>query len=202
MDHAYQGDLLFFRDAYPPGCPTHDAMPYAFKPFAFDYARQRGYEIILWVDCSFWATQNVMPCLWRTKEVGHLMVDSGWAVGQWCSDVALATLGTDRESIMTMPMYSAGFTGLDVTNPRSAEFLDLWLSLAKDGITFRGDWTNANKEVSDDDRVLGHRHDMTAASFLACKLGMSYEPNAHYFSYAGVDDSFDASKVYFLARGM
>ena len=33
--HGYAGDFLFYRDEYPPNCPSHADNPYAFKIAAF-----------------------------------------------------------------------------------------------------------------------------------------------------------------------
>ena len=79
----------------------------------------------------------------------------------------------------------ANVMGLDLSDERAVKFIQQYYEKANDGITFKGAWTNKNFEVSKDKRVLGHRHDQTAASVIAWKLGMrnwltnwvSYEPN-------------------------
>jgi hypothetical protein len=47
-----------------------------------------------------------------------------------------------------------------------------------------GSWTNQNKKVSNDPRCLGHRHDQSVGSILACQLGMEHIiPHETYFQY-------------------
>jgi hypothetical protein len=46
--NGFAGDLLLYKNAYPPNCPSHEESPYSFKIYAFREAIKLGYRQILW----------------------------------------------------------------------------------------------------------------------------------------------------------
>ncbi len=170
---GFSGTKMFWRDSFPAG-KTHAAIPYGFKPFAFDEARKAGFKKVLWMDAAELVEKSVQPIFDHIERVSYFLMNNvGFNNGEWCSDAALKTLNLDREESFKMPHLMACVMGFDFENIVCNEFLDRWLALANDGKTFIGKHTNANGEVSKDKRVRGHRHDQTAASALSLKLGMN-----------------------------
>lgn len=152
--------------------PLHTQIPYAFKPFAMDWLKQKGYDLILWLDASMYAVKN-LEVIWQIIELdGYLMEESGHHLGRWCNDRALRNMGITREQAMKIYLYSAGMTGLNMNNEKAVKFLEDWLNFAKDGETFVGKHED-------------HRHDMSVASFLAHKYDMKYQTGGTYLSYIG-----------------
>jgi len=182
---GYDGDFLFFNGEHELSCPRHSESPYAFKAYALVHAQSKGYRYVLWVDSSVYAVKPVQLAFDRIEQDGHLLLNGGWNTGQWCSDAALETLGITREESFGYPHMMACVMGLDLQTTKARLFLQRYYDLANDGITFRGAWTNKNHEVSDDDRVLGHRHDQTAASVVATKLGMKFTDNLLVYDETG-----------------
>lgn len=170
--HGFDGDFLCWNDESEVGAPRHVAVPYGFKTSALMLARDAGYDLALWLDASMWATKSVDAIFQQIEREGHVLELAGWSVGQWCTDAALISLGVAREYAMGISLFSAGFAGLNFRNPRSEEFLLRWHEKSRDGVSFIGPWTNENKSCSQDPRVLGHRHDMTAGSVIAHRLEM------------------------------
>jgi hypothetical protein len=85
---------------------------------------------------------------------------------------------------MDIPMLMGICMGWNMREPKCQEFLRIWLDKAVDGSTFPGSWTNHQREVSADPRVLGHRHDQSAASLIAWQLDMGFiVPHETYFQY-------------------
>ncbi len=196
---GYRDDILSWRSEQEVGAPSHKKVPYAFKAFAFVRALEQGYDVVVWVDASFWAISPVESIFEFVENAGYMFpLDASLSVGQWCSDAALLTLGVDRESAFDIPMFSAGFMGLNLTDARSQQYLREWHARATDGTTFAGAWTNNNRQVSNDPRVLGHRHDMTAGSVIAYKLGMTPQRSAFFISPGGNPEPATC----FLAHGM
>lgn len=173
LEHGYDGDFLFFHHEDELSCPAHQEVPYAFKAYALKDAQRRGYRYVLWVDSSVYAVGPVEKAFGIIKNLGYLLLLNGWTTGQWCSDAALETLGLTREEAFEYRHIMACVMGLDLMDSSAQYFLEQYYALANDGITFKGAWSNKNHEVSQDDRVLGHRHDQTAASVIASKLGMN-----------------------------
>jgi hypothetical protein len=183
-EHGFDGEIYCWGDEADIGAEPHAKVPYGFKTAAFNVVQKAGFDLVLWLDASMWATGSVQPIFDHIERHGHLMELAGWSAGQWCTDAALGTLGVTRDEAMNMPLFSAGFLGLNLRNDKSAEFLRRWSDLSKDGVSFIGPWDNRDGSCSADSRVLGHRHDMTAASVLAHKLEMKLIPPT-FMAYDG-----------------
>lgn len=201
---GYKGKKLFWKNSYPHFCPSHQKIPYAFKPYAFREAQKRGFDMALWIDSAVYAIKPIDCYFQRMEQEGHVLMKNGWSNGEWCTDAALNTLGLTREEALKMPHLMACVMGLNFKTERSLKFLDEWFKLANDGITFPGPWTNKNGEASSDKRVLGHRHDQTAASTISYRLGMKWMSDAEcgVFYYDGRPYDRLPEGVILLTRGM
>lgn len=180
---GFKGDVLSWVGEESLKCPPHQKVPYAFKVYALVQAYLSGYDLALLLDCSMVAIKPLDEVFNHIEEHGHFIQENGYSVGEWCSDAALETLHITREEAFTIRDCSAGCTGLNFKNKQAVAFLKYWFEKANDNITFIGGWDNKNGEVSKDERVLGHRHDQTAASVIAYKLNMKLMPRDYYFSY-------------------
>lgn len=180
---GWDGDVLTFCDESEIGAPPHQVAPYAFKPFALKRAVELGYDQVLWADCSVWAIKPIAPMFEHIRRHGHMLFNNVVA-GHYSSDASLKSFGITREESFKIDMLMGICMGWDMTTPKCQEFLKEWLEKAVDGVTFPGSWTNKNHEVSDDPRVFGHRHDQTAATYIAHRLGMELIVGHHtYFQY-------------------
>ncbi|MEM8805109.1 MAG: hypothetical protein AAGF01_03565 [Cyanobacteria bacterium P01_G01_bin.38] len=119
-------------------------------------------------------------------------------MGTYCKDEALETLRISRSESFELPSCWSCVLGLDLDHPRAAEFLQTWKEKAADRITFPGPkWSGAYgwpKIASQDPRGKGHRHDQTAASVIAYKLGMKDWKTKELF------DEFFENDRYFVRR--
>jgi hypothetical protein len=179
---GFDGDVLTWIGENKIGAPSHAAVPYAFKPYAFMEAKKRGYDLIQWCDASFWAIKSIDKVFQHLSEHGWVMQRDGNSVGKFCSDAALDKLGITRKEAMDISLFMAGGLGLNLKNEKASLFLDQWFEKANDGASFVGSWTNENLQVSKDPEVRGHRHDMAVGSVIAHKLGMDYLDEI-FFSY-------------------
>lgn len=192
--------LAVWRDTLPLGAPAdHEApiLAYCAKPWAMRSAWQAGADLLLWLDAACMAIKP-LDTLWdHIAEKGYYCQDNGWNTGEWCADHALATLGVKREEVMVMPEISTMALGLDMRREDCRSFLEEWCRLAADGKTFVGAHTNdigpaaargvayrSVAHVSDDPRVMGHRHDQTAASVLAHRRCWWRTPRPYFVGYA------------------
>ncbi len=177
MTEVYKDDLnkrtfdtFFWRDNYPPGSPSHDEIPDAFKSYAFQYVMERGYTTILWLDAACWAVSPVEPIFEKIEKDGHLFWLNGWNIGQWCKDSAVETLHMTREGSFALPDITGQHFGVDYTHPRSKAWTDEFIKICQDGKTLPGPFNGlrgvALGEISTDPRVLGHAHEQTVASAL------------------------------------
>lgn len=152
---------------------THDAVPYAFKALSIKKAIEEGADYILWCDSVIYATKSIEPVFNHIKEHGYLFFDNlGYSIGDYTSDACLSNFGMTREEAFNSKMLMACCAGFDVNNPKAKEFLYKYISAASDGVSYQGDWTNENLQVSNDMRCRGHRHDQSVMSIIVKQMGL------------------------------
>ena len=176
-------DYSHIESPFHKGSP--DAVPYAFKAHSINKAIQEGARYILWCDSVIYATKSIEPVFNHIKEHGYLLFDNlGFSIGDYTSDACLNKFGMTRDEAFNSKMIMACVMGFDIEHPTAKEFLNKYINAASDGVSYQGDWTNENLQVSNDIRVSGHRHDQSVASVLAKQLGMTIT-NAQqtYFAY-------------------
>lgn len=187
-DFNYQGDVIIFDQYQQVGSSTHQEVPYQFKVFAIEKARQMGYDVVLYCDASLFAVKDVMPVIYYIIEKGHLMELCGFSAGQYASDRCLNEFDISREEAFDIDLYSAGFTGINFQNSKSKLFFERWYYFALEKVTFIGDWNNNNKQCSQDERCLGHRHDQSVASILSHIIGLEkIVPTYMQYIYTGTE---------------
>ncbi len=181
-DFNYQGDIITFNSFEQVGSKSHQEVPYQFKVYAIEKARQMGYDVVLYCDASLFAVKDAMPVIYHIIDKGYLMEFCGFSAGQWSTDICLQEFGLTRDEAMNVPMHSAGFTGINFQNQLANEFFNKWLKSAQEEISFQGAWNNLQKQCSQDERCLGHRHDQTTASIIAHQIGME-RINPYFMQY-------------------
>ncbi len=192
-------DLLTWTDDYPPDSPTHREVPYAFKTYAIFAAIRAGYNSILWLDASAWPIHNLDPLFSAIEDRGSVHMRSGWGLGQWASDAALAALQLERDDVMDRTLVQGMMYGLCMRHESARGFLSRMRNLAEDGTVFCGSWTNAEQQASLDPRCLGHRHDMVAMSHVVHDLQLPvFDPP----KFLSVHTDAPHADTLILARGM
>lgn len=199
--YAFWRGKDFLTTDYLHGCPKHQTLPYAFKPWLLLYAHNvLHFRRVLWVDASFWAVRDINPVFDAISEHGVYAVQDGWTVGQWSTDAALEAMGVTREHAFTIPLLWAAMNGWDMEHPLGKAAFDHWYALAMDGVTFPGPWNNDDGSCSPDPRVLGHRHDQTALSVVCHQHGVPLDPISG--SFCTPDRNHDHPRLCFRGEGM
>lgn len=182
-EHGYDGDFLVWKNGYPEGSPTHQQVPYAFKTLAMLEAIEQRYDSALWVDAAI-VVIKPLDALWEQIERdGYWIPLNGWDTGQWCADRALDPLGITRDQAFDIPHAMACAMGFDLRDRVTCAVLGEWKRLALETDAFKGPWNNKNHVCSQDDRVLGHRHDQTAIGVLAWRYGWRLTACPLHISY-------------------
>ena len=156
--HGESAHKLFYVNRYPPGCPPHDHNPYAFKPYAFLAAAERGFDQALWLDSSVELCRPLNDVWNWIEEDGYCFGNDGWFVGQWANERSLEKMDLTREEAWDIPLMDGKIIGLNLRHPKGLEFLRQWKDYADKGV-FRGAWHN-------------HRHDITAGAVVAHRMGL------------------------------
>lgn len=186
ISNGYTGDFLFFTEENGELIPSQDESPWGFKPVLLNYAKEKGYKYILWLDSNMICIRKPVTIFKKIIKDGYYISSSYTTkMGYWCSDIALENFGIDRETSFKITEINACIVGFSTKNTSKIKILNEWLQYAEDKITFRGipktlpfelSFKNNNNLLSNNNRVLGHRHDQTALSFLIWKyrLKISY----------------------------
>ncbi len=201
-EHSFGFEIQAWVNTLPPGAPKSvteenwDYTGYCAKPFALRALRDSGAHIGILMDAAFYPIQKIHPLADHIAQAGYYLCANGFNVGEWCQDAALEPLGITREESFGIPEASSYCVGLNFTKDEPNRCLDRWCASWQ---TFPGPHTNPGRAsadpgfpkrnpgwCSDDPRVNGHRHDQTALSVIAHKLGMNkLLPRPLFTTYAG-----------------
>lgn len=196
----FNGDFITLNSYKQIGAPNHADNPYAFKIYAMEYAFNLGYDLVLYCDSSLYPVKDCAPVFEHIKNNGHLMQMAGHKFKTWSHDKCREYFKVTPEELQTVELYSAGFTGLNFQNERSSKFFDEWKQSMLDGM-FKGVWSkkHAASQFSKSPEAEGYRHDMSAASIIATRLGMNFESN-YWMAYVGNGYGPTPPEAYFLCH--
>jgi len=190
LDKRRDGAVRDFRTSIPSWWPSHEERPYAFKAFAMHSAAGR-YDSVLWCDASILPLQPLEPLWERIERDGYwLQLNDAQPNYEWTADSAYEDLWPytpieeAREENRRIPHLEFCAFGLSLQHAAGAKFLEELFRLAH-GNAFCGPWSNLacpTHRVMDGVKytmavcgpadVRGHRHDQTAASVIAYRLGI------------------------------
>lgn len=178
---SYGFPVLTWTNGYPPGSPTHQEQPYAFKCYAMKAARDAGYRYVLWWDSAIVAVKSPQPFFDAIKRDGYYFRENGWNCGQWMTDRSLEIMGLSRDEALKMPDFVGACIGVDFEHSQAVTWFEEWFKHAMTG-AFQGPTTNVGNCCSCDPRCLGHRHDQVVGSVIFNRLGLKFNQD-DLFSY-------------------
>jgi hypothetical protein len=145
-------------------CKPHKEEPYLFKSALIQFAREAGYESVLWCDSSIMLFKNPEHYFELAKEIGVVLFDNpGCPEATWTSDDCLNQLGCDPEYAKTFFEIDAACMLFNFSTDKANEFFDEYLQYCNDGICLNG------KSGSTRPDFKAHRHDQSIASYLVKK---------------------------------
>ncbi len=185
----------------PYNSPPHSQVPYAFKAFALEGTRRDGADLLLWADASILPIRSLEPLWEKIERDGYWIARNGWSNYEWTADSAYQDLlpefasepSVARAQNRDIPHVVATSFGLNVKHPKGKAFLDEYYRLASETKAFCGPWRNSAYYGLNSERVgnpcgpsdvMGHRHDQTAASVIAWRLGMKLTDCPEIFAYS------------------
>ena len=197
-------DFISFIGEASLGCELHINNPYSFKIAAFKKAKEAGYKNILWLDSSCFAIKSVQPIFDKLNESGFVMQDAGHYLGNWASDYSLEYFGISRDEAMSMKCIgNAGLLGLNFDMSHPNIFFNQWEKSCQDGM-FKGTWDNKDKSNGDDERIFGHRHDLSCSSAIIHKMELFFLAYSgdKILQYAGVFQETANDTIIIKAEGL
>lgn len=174
--------LMF--DGVPQGWRSHQESPYAFKVQAIEEAKKHGYSIVIWADSILRCVRYPAGVSLVAGEQGVMLLNDGWNSGEWCADSALAPLGVTREESFAYPHCHACLMAFNFDSRKGNEAFDRWKEAERVG-AFQGPWKNDKGQASSHPSVRGHRHDQTAISIIAKRLGIPFVSPDGLLDYSG-----------------
>jgi hypothetical protein len=168
--------------------------PYTIKLAAFHEAIKRGYQNILWLDCSVWAVRPLEDLFNIIENEGGYFWRNGWKLGQTSTDSDLDFAGWDRDDAMELDELGSGILGINMNDRRTHDFLEWFFEAKKHGVFGTSRFHNNG---SKDPRFHFGRQDQTAATIAFHKAGFEkmYDSGV-YTDYDGNTD------VILKVRGM
>lgn len=189
----FDGDFIYLKNELPQGCPTHDDVPYAFKPYLFKMAYDQGYRQIIWMDSTIVMMRDPQPIFDHMKNKGVVAFHNlGHNLPEWISDVAAKNTGIN---VWDEPyQIMACVVGFDLNHPEGKQIFDEWMDLANDGESFHnnpGSWPTFK----------GHRHDQACLSALLWKRDVKLLPYGNLV-YEAHPNGFEGHTMYFMNKAI
>lgn len=172
------------------GSPTHQESPYEFKIHSIE-AGFKYDDIVIWLDSSFWRVGDISIIENIIKQDGYFLSEAGHWVGDWTNEFTRNYFKLTHEEAKVpggIFMFSAGFVGFNKNSKVAMEFLRQWKESALAGC-FRGSYDN-------------HRHDQSAGSIIAQRLGMKYQRGGQHMAYIGSGYSKPEPGIVFKLQGL
>jgi hypothetical protein len=210
---AHNTEYFNWRDRLPGGSPSHQDVPYAFKAYALWHAYGAGAKTLLWADASILPIYPLEPLWERIERDGYWIGNNGWTNYEWTADSAYPALFEKEGPIegyqlrvgdeyglaalkrlnRDIPHVVATAFGISMEHPIGRAILDEYFRLASTTKAFCGPWINGPEEAQPPYHaypcgppdVRGHRHDQTALSVIAWRLGCKLTNSPEIFAYAG-----------------
>lgn len=164
---------------------SHQNMPYQFKPFAVQEAREAGYKKIIWMDSTCRMLSNPKPLWDYAAKHGIAAWDNlGHPVANYTSDTALKNFRETPESLQGVKQIMACCIMFDFDGPLANQIFDRWFESSIDN-SFYPDETNRPGFISP-------RHDQAALSIILNMLkvpllnygeGFCYHPHEMTLEY-------------------
>lgn len=197
---GWAGDMQFWRNEYPNGCPEHKGDgQYNFKVHCFEEMFNLGYKVVVWADASFWCVKNPMPLFDYVNEHGLYFFKSGYSLAETATDRLLQYAGVLRDDLVNIPEFATGLVGINIDNPKGKEFFTQWKQYMQDGM-FGG---NRVYDKADSEHTLFKfsRQDQSAASIILYKMGITTcGEDKDFQAYKGTGHNPD--KILFFIGGI
>lgn len=197
---GFGGDMKFWRNQYPDGCPEHGGDgQYNFKPFCFREVFNEGRKVAVWADASFWCVKNPMPLFDYVNEHGLYFFKSGYSLAETATDRLLAVAGVSREELYDVSEFATGLVGINIDNPNGKTFFEKWEDYRTIGL-FGG---NRVHDLNDSKhpKFRFSRQDQSAASMILYQMGITTCGEDRNFQ-AYKDTGYDPKNVLFFIGGL
>ena len=168
---TYQGHILWKLGGWPDlegGSLKLAHVPYAFKPCFFKEAQKKGYEKVLWLDCSMIPVDTVQHTFDIIDKKGYICFEESHFIGPYMNEEVANEFGLSLEETHKIKSCLGGNIGINFSHEKGVEFFEKWHEAAQSPVAF-----------------FSPRHDQNAIAIIIYQLGLEMEP----FSRIALDQS-------------
>jgi hypothetical protein len=194
---GWGGNILTWKDDYPPDSHRHEDVPYYMKIAAFEEALRQGYTHILWVDASFWAVKRPDKMFDLINDQGYYFFSSGYNLAQSVNDTALEYVELSRDVAEGINEWASGCVGINFNNDDGKNLYNRWKQLMDAGLS-KGSRLHDNQSA--DPRFLFHRQDQSCLSLAIWELGLKNTKGLDMVSYKGT--GYNENDLIFFIGGL
>jgi hypothetical protein len=194
---GWGGNILTWKDDYPPDSHRHEDIPYYMKIAAFEEALRQGYTHILWVDASFWAVKRPDKMFDLINDQGYYFFSSGYNLAQSVNDTALEYVELSRDVAEGINEWASGCVGINFNNDDGKNLYNRWKQLMDAGLS-KGSRLHDNQSA--DPRFLFHRQDQSCLSLAIWELGLKNTKGLDMVSYKGT--GYNENDLIFFIGGL
>lgn len=145
-------------------CKPHKEQPYMFKSYVIQYAKEQGYDEVLWCDSSTFICKNPEHYFELSREIGVVCFDNqGCLESTWTADDCLEQMGCSIEYARTFFEVEAFVMLFNFKHERAHKVFDDYIKYSSDGICLLGKSGSIRPDFT------AHRHDQSILSYVLRK---------------------------------
>lgn len=186
LNSDFKGHVLYRLGGWPDekgGSLALAHVPYAFKPSFFKQAQREGFKRVLWLDSAVVPLVSLNEIFKMIEEKGYFIMGNSHQIGPYMTPYAAAYFGLTLAQTHKIPSCSAGLFGLDLTQKKPKQLLDLWYQAA-----------------FDKDAYFSPRSDQNALSMLLYQFDFSDLTDLSRMPHAEIDDPIQPDSLFYLDR--
>ena len=128
---GYKGHLLYRIGGWPgtsKGSLLYFNVPYSFKVFFLDEARDLGYKKVLWLDASMCPEESLSPVFKWIEDGGFVFWTGTIPFSRTVSNYLIEGMNVSADERKNIQRYASGVIGLNFTMKMPNRVLDAWLN--------------------------------------------------------------------------
>lgn len=145
-------------------CRPHNEVPYQFKFGLIAYARELGYDKIIWVDSSISLAKCPMELLNKSNNGVMAFHNLGHELQYYISDNCIEKLSSNLNEVKQAKQTWGGCIGFDFNNEVAEQIFNTIVYMSVNGAFSEG--------VSSRSGFVAHRHDQAVMSVLFHRFGV------------------------------
>jgi hypothetical protein len=147
-------NTFYWENELPPGSKSFDDSLYGFKPHCVQYARERGYEKIIFLDPACILVDKIDDWFRMTNSVGVVAAEDSSSLADCCSEQAFNYFGVTRNIVRERGWHLVGGSAyiFDFARPLCNQIFYTWYEAERDGMF-------GSQEQAQSEQIQSHRND-------------------------------------------